>query len=76
MDFDPSESNTAMTFLKQNWLYATPLIAAPLIPAVRVALRNHPRIRNATFFTLIGVFTLHGFSLFSRAGSGKDGPRY
>ena len=50
---------------KPKWMYATPLVFAPLLPMTRIALRNNPKVRDRVFFGLIGVALLHGTFLLS-----------
>ncbi|ELR21733.1 uncharacterized protein ACA1_384680 [Acanthamoeba castellanii str. Neff] len=49
-----------------NWLYMTPLLGAPLLPLVRIALRPYPKIRDVAFGTMIAFFLGHGAWLIGR----------
>jgi len=49
-----------------NWLYMTPLAAAPLLPLVRIALRPYPKARDMVFGSLIAFFLCHGAWLIGR----------
>jgi len=51
---------------KINWLFMTPLVAAPLLPLVRIALRPYPKVRDIAFGSLVVFFLGHGAWLITR----------
>jgi hypothetical protein len=71
--YDPSDSSGLSFWKGANWWYATPLLAAPLIPTARIALRNHPRLQRGVFFAMVGGFLIHGFLLYGTADSKRGG---
>eukprot|EP00027_Filamoeba_sp_ATCC50430_P009289 CAMPEP_0168540572 /NCGR_PEP_ID=MMETSP0413-20121227/349_1 /TAXON_ID=136452 /ORGANISM="Filamoeba nolandi, Strain NC-AS-23-1" /LENGTH=92 /DNA_ID=CAMNT_0008570317 /DNA_START=18 /DNA_END=296 /DNA_ORIENTATION=+ len=47
------------------WVYATPLLAAPTLPLIRIALKDYPRARQYCFGGAVGFFLVHGIWLIS-----------
>jgi hypothetical protein len=55
-----------------NWLYATPMLSAPVIPlATRVAFPHNPRARGVAMAVCIVGFTVHGFLLITSSTTKK-----
>lgn len=66
-----NNDNQQLTKRPINWLYATPLIAAPLLPLVRHVLKPYPKARNYVFFGGIAFFFCHGIFLMSSASEAR-----
>jgi len=56
-----------------DWALVAPLVYAPLLPLIRISLKNNPIWRDRLFFGAIGLATIHGFYVIMfRSGKGMS----